>query len=61
MVAVFGTLAADAVHIGLGVPYYVTTAFYALILATIFLTWHRSEGTLSIHSIDTRRRETSTG
>jgi len=48
MVAVFGTLAADAVHIGLGVPYYVSTAFYAVILAAIFLAWHRSEGTLSI-------------
>jgi len=58
MVAVFGTLAADAVHIGLGVPYYVSTAFYAVILAAILLAWHRSEGTLSIHSIDTRRRET---
>ena len=58
MVAVFGTLAADAVHIGLGVPYYLSTAFYALVLAGIFATWHRREGTLSIHSINTPRRET---
>jgi uncharacterized membrane-anchored protein len=57
MVAVFGTMAADAVHIGLGVPYYVSTAFYAAVLAAIFVLWHRTEGTLSIHSVDTGRRE----
>jgi uncharacterized membrane-anchored protein len=58
MVAVFGTLAADGVHIGLGVPYYVSSTLYALVLAGIFLAWYRSEGTLSIHSIYTPRRET---
>ncbi len=58
MVAVFGTLAADALHKGLGVPYYASTVFYALVLAGVFIVWHRTEGTLSIHSIYTRRRET---
>jgi uncharacterized membrane-anchored protein len=58
MVAVFGTIAADAVHVALGVPYAVSTAFYAVVLAVVFFLWHRSEGTLSIHSILTRRRET---
>jgi uncharacterized membrane-anchored protein len=57
MVAIFGTMAADAVHI-VGLPYSVTTPFYALVVAAIFFLWHRSEGTLSIHSITTRRRET---
>jgi uncharacterized membrane-anchored protein len=57
MVAVSGTLAADAVHVGLGVPYAVSTALYAVVLAAVFLLWHRVEGTLSIHSIRTRRRE----
>jgi uncharacterized membrane-anchored protein len=57
MVAVFGTMAADGIHIGLGVPYYVSTTFYALALAAIFVAWYRTEGTLSIHSIDTQRRE----
>jgi uncharacterized membrane-anchored protein len=56
MVAVFGTMVADAVHI-VGLPYSVTTPFYALVVAAIFFLWHRSEGTLSIHSITTRRRE----
>lgn len=56
-VAIFGTLAADGVHIGLGVPYYVSSAIYAVILAGIFIAWYRREHTLSIHSIYTPRRE----
>lgn len=57
MVAVFGTMAADVLHIGLHIPYVVTTIFFAISLAVIFATWYRSEQTLSIHSITTRRRE----
>ena len=57
MVAVFGTSAADALHVGAGIPYPVSTAFYAIVLAVIFAAWYRVEGTLSIHSIYTRRRE----
>jgi uncharacterized membrane-anchored protein len=57
MVAVSGTLAADAVHVGLGVPYIVSTFFYGLVLAAVFALWYRTEGTLSIHSINTGRRE----
>ena len=57
MVAVFGTMAADALHIGLGIPYIVSSAFYAVVLAAVFVTWYRTEGTLSIHSIHTPRRE----
>jgi uncharacterized membrane-anchored protein len=57
MVAVFGTMAADGLHIELHVPYSVSTPFFAVALAVIFALWYRSEGTLSIHSIYTRRRE----
>ncbi|HET6506137.1 MAG TPA: hypothetical protein VFG42_05070 [Baekduia sp.] len=57
MVAVFGTMAADGVHDGTGMPYSLTTAFYALVVAGIFVAWHRGEGTVDIHSITTRRRE----
>jgi uncharacterized membrane-anchored protein len=57
MVAIFGTSAADALHVGLGIAYVDATAFYAVVLAAIFFAWHRVEGTLSIHSIQTRRRE----
>jgi uncharacterized membrane-anchored protein len=58
MVAVFGTMAADGLHVELGLPYAVTTIGYATVLAVVFALWRRSEGTLSIHSITTRRRET---
>jgi uncharacterized membrane-anchored protein len=57
MVGVFGTMAADVLHVGLGVPYVASTIFYAVILALVFRTWYRVEGTLSIHSITTPRRE----
>jgi uncharacterized membrane-anchored protein len=58
MVAVFGTMVADALHVGLSLPYAFSTIFYAVVLAVVFAVWYRSEGTLSIHSILTRRRET---
>jgi uncharacterized membrane-anchored protein len=57
MVAIFGTSAADALHVGFGVPYLEVTILYAIILAAVFYAWYRVEGTLSIHSIRTRRRE----
>jgi uncharacterized membrane-anchored protein len=57
MVAIFGTMAADAIHDGASIPYAVTTPLFGLIMAVIFALWYRSEGTLSIHSITTRRRE----
>jgi uncharacterized membrane-anchored protein len=57
MVAVFGTMVADGVRDGASVPYTVTTPLFALIVAAVFYFWWRSEGTLSIHSITSRRRE----
>jgi uncharacterized membrane-anchored protein len=56
-VAVFGTSAADALHVVLGIPYLISTSFYLVVLAVILTAWYRSEKTLSIHSIHTRRRE----
>lgn len=58
MVAIFGTMVADVLHVGLGIPYLVTTAFFAVVLAVTFAGWYGSEKTLSIHTINTRRRET---
>lgn len=58
MVAVFGTMAADGLHVALGVPYAISTLFWAIVVGVLFWRWHRVEGTLSIHSITTRRRET---
>lgn len=57
MVGVFGTMAADVLHVGFGVPYVVSTALFVVVLAAVFTLWHRVERTLSIHSIDTTRRE----
>jgi uncharacterized membrane-anchored protein len=58
MVAVFGTMAADVLHVAMGVPYIASTVLFAVSLIVIFTTWWRVEGTLSIHSITTTRRET---
>jgi uncharacterized membrane-anchored protein len=57
MVAVFGTMTADVTHIEFGVPYIVSTVIFAITLAIIFAAWYQVEGTLSFHSIHTRRRE----
>jgi uncharacterized membrane-anchored protein len=57
MVSVFGTMAADVLHVGLGVPYTISTPLFMVALAAVFAVWYASERTLSIHSIRTRRRE----
>lgn len=57
MVAIFGTMAADIVHIVLGIPYIVSTISFSIALGIVLLVWYRVEKTLSIHSISTRRRE----
>ncbi len=57
MVSIFGTMAADTVHVVLGIPYLVSTTSFAVALTIIFVTWYAIEKTLSIHSIYTRRRE----
>ena len=57
MVGVFGTMCADVLHVGLGIPYIASTIFFAIVLVVVFRSWYRVEGTLSIHSIHTPRRE----
>lgn len=57
MVAIFGTMAADFLHVELLVPYVISTGFFVVVLAAVFIVWYRSERTLSIHSIDNPRRE----
>jgi uncharacterized membrane-anchored protein len=56
-IAIFGTGVSDFLHLDVGIPYAGTTLLWAVILAAIFWLWQRSEGTLSIHSITTQRRE----
>lgn len=55
MIAVFGTMAADVLHVLLGNVG--ATAVYVVLLAVVLGLWHRSEGSISIHSITTTRRE----
>lgn len=57
MVGVFGTMCADVLHVGLHVPYALSSVLYACFLAAVFASWYRVEGTLSVHAITTRRRE----
>lgn len=57
MVAVFGTMIADGPHVVLGSPYYVDALVYLALLTALLTWWKRSEGTLSVHSIVTSRRE----
>jgi uncharacterized membrane-anchored protein len=56
-IAIFGTGVSDTLHLTVGIPYSGTTVLWAVVLAGIFIVWYRSERTLSIHSILTRRRE----
>jgi len=57
MVAIFGTMAADVLHVEFRVPYVASTILFAVLLAAVFWAWQRAEPTLSIHSITTTRRE----
>lgn len=57
MVAIFGTMVADVLHVGLHVQYKVSAAVFIVAVAVILTAWYTSERTLSIHSITTPRRE----
>lgn len=57
LVSVVGTQITDALTDGLGVSLYWSTGVFAAVLAVIFAIWYRTEKTLSIHSIVSRRRE----
>jgi uncharacterized membrane-anchored protein len=56
-IAIFGTGVSDFLHLDVKIPYAGTTLLWAAVLSGIFWVWHRSEGTLSIHSVTTQRRE----
>jgi uncharacterized membrane-anchored protein len=56
-IAIFGTGVSDTLHLVVGIPYAGTSLLWAIVLAVVFWQWNRSEGTLSIHSVTTRRRE----
>ena len=56
-IAITGTGVSDFLHLDVHIPYAGTTLLWAAVLAAILWQWQRSEGTLSIHSITTQRRE----
>ncbi len=56
MIAIFGTMLADALRtVGLTLPE--STLLFAALLSAVFAAWYASERTLSIHTINTPRRE----
>ncbi|WP_425144968.1 hypothetical protein [Deinococcus sp.] len=56
-ISVVGTLITDNLTDNLGLSLWVSTDLFASALAITFFVWYRREGTLSIHSIFTPRRE----
>ncbi len=57
LISIVGTLVTDNLVDNCGVPLLVTTVFFTAALAATFAAWYRSEKILSIHTIDTTRRE----
>ncbi|MGI3785613.1 MAG: COG4705 family protein [Janthinobacterium lividum] len=56
-VAVFGTGVADILAYVVGVPLWLFCTVAAIAIGVNFAVWHAREQTLSIHAVDTRRRE----
>jgi uncharacterized membrane-anchored protein len=57
LISVVGTLLTDNLTDGQGVPLWVSTTVFAVLLAIVFAVWYAREQTLSIHSIVTTPRE----
>ena len=58
VISVAGTQITDALHDIYGVELWQTTLLFAALLVATFAIWFRSEGTLAMKSINTRKRET---
>jgi uncharacterized membrane-anchored protein len=57
LISVFGTLITDILTDSLGFPLEASTVIFSVALGITFAVWYAKEGTLSIHSIFTARRE----
>ncbi len=57
LISVVGTLFSDNLVDNFGVSLWTTSAIFGAGMIASFIAWHRSEHTLSIHTIVTRRRE----
>jgi len=57
LISVVGTLLTDNLTDGRGVPLWISTTVFAVLLAAVFGIWYARERTLSIHTIVTTPRE----
>ena len=57
LISVVGTLLTDNLTDAHGVPLWISSTVFSLLLAAVFGLWYAREGTLSIHSITTTPRE----
>jgi uncharacterized membrane-anchored protein len=57
LISVVGTLLTDNLTDGHGVPLWISSTVFALLLAAVFSVWYARERTLSIHTIVTAPRE----
>lgn len=57
LISVVGTLVTDNLTDARGVPLWVSSVVFAVLLAGVFAAWYAREHTLSIHSINTTPRE----
>ena len=57
LISIVGTQITDFLTDKLEVSLYLSTFIFSIVLATIFVFWHRSEKTLAMQSITTGRRE----
>ncbi|MDR7071468.1 COG4705 family protein [Fictibacillus barbaricus] len=57
LISIVGTLVTDNLVDHFGVALQTTTIFFTIALLVTFIAWYRSEKTLSIHSIYTKKRE----
>ena len=57
LVSVVGTLLTDNLTDARGVPLWISSVTFSVLLAVVFSLWYARERTLSIHSINTTQRE----
>lgn len=57
LISIVGTLITDNLTDNFGVPLWISTLVFSVLLAATFLLWYAKEKTLSIHSIFTTKRE----
>lgn len=57
LISVFGTLVTDNLSDNLGVPLAMSSGIFGAALVATFAIWYALEGTLSIHAVDSVKRE----